>query len=140
MEFHRFNLFSVHTTSLKLHFLSSITGCYNSNWHADGYCDDANNNEACFFDGGDCCGSNVNTLVCTVCQCISEGGSGGGNVGIATTTPSLTTNNGGCADQASVGDGYCDDGNNNQECNFDGGDCCGSDVDTTYCTECQCLE
>ena len=23
-----------------------------------------------------------------------------------------------------VGDGYCDDGNNNPECNFDDGDCC----------------
>ena len=32
----------------------------NSGWHGDGYCDDVNNNEGCFFDGGDCCGSNVN--------------------------------------------------------------------------------
>ena len=36
--------------------MSSITGCYNPNWYADGLCDDENNNEACFFDGGDCCG------------------------------------------------------------------------------------
>jgi cathepsin B len=25
-----------------------------------------------------------------------------------------------------MGDGYCDSGNNNEECDFDGGDCCGS--------------
>ena len=38
------------------------------------------------------------------------------------------------------GDDYCDDGCNNAANNFDGGDCCGSDVDTTWCTQCQCLE
>ena len=37
-----------------------IAGCSFPSLHADGYCDDVNNNEACFFDGGDCCGSNVN--------------------------------------------------------------------------------
>merc|ERR1711894_550859 len=30
------------------------------------------------------------------------------------------------------GDGYCDDENNNSECAWDGGDCCGSDVDTSF--------
>ena len=25
------------------------------------------------------------------------------------------------------------------ECNFDGGDCCGPNVNTVYCTQCQCL-
>ena len=39
-----------------------------------------------------------------------------------------------------IGDGNCDDGNNNQQCNFDGGDCCGPDVKTDYCTECICRE
>ena len=47
-----------------------ITGCSYPSWHADGYCDDVNNDEACFFDGGDCCGSNVNTEWCTECQCL----------------------------------------------------------------------
>ena len=47
-----------------------IEGCEKPGWHADGYCDDENNNEACFFDGGDCCGSNVNTQYCTECQCL----------------------------------------------------------------------
>ena len=38
-----------------------------------------------------------------------------------------------------VGDWYCDDQNNNEGCLFDGGDCCGPSVDTTYCSQCQCL-
>jgi hypothetical protein len=39
-----------------------------------------------------------------------------------------------------VDDDSCDDGNNNEKCNYDGGDCCGNDVNTEYCDECQCLE
>ena len=40
------------------------------------------------------------------------------------------------------GDGYCDDGNNNENCQWDGGDCCynfkkGWDK---YCDDCQCLD
>ena len=42
--------------------------------------------------------------------------------------------------QGWIGDAYCDDINNNVNCNFDGGDCCGSIVNTQYCTECLCLE
>ena len=37
-----------------------------------------------------------------------------------------------------IGDGWCDDENNNESCGFDGGDCCGPNVDTQYCTECIC--
>ena len=29
-----------------------------------------------------------------------------------------------------IGDGFCDDPTNNNECNYDGGDCCGSDINT----------
>ena len=38
------------------------------------------------------------------------------------------------------GDGFCDDGNNNERCEYDGGDCCGSNIDTSYCSLCQCLD
>ena len=38
-----------------------------------------------------------------------------------------------------IGDNFCDDQNNNPECNYDGGDCCGPNIDTTYCTECLCI-
>ena len=45
------------------------SGCGNSSWKGDGSCDDENNNEGCDFDGGDCCGSNVNKAYCTGCKC-----------------------------------------------------------------------
>jgi len=57
-----------------------------SSWVKDGFCDDGCNNAANNFDGGDCCGSNVNTQWCTKCQCLqggSGGGSGGGSTGCA---------------------------------------------------------
>ena len=100
-----------HHFPLKVKLLRLIRGCFDPSWHADGYCDDDNNKEACFFDGGDCCGPNVNTEYCTECQCLSDGGSSGG-----------------CSDPDWVGDDFCNDGNNNQECNYDGGDCCGSNI------------
>ena len=39
-----------------------------------------------------------------------------------------------------IGDSYCDDENNNLECNYDSGDCCGPNINTQYCTECICFE
>ena len=38
-----------------------------------------------------------------------------------------------------VGDGYCHDEANNADCDYDGGDCCGSCVVKKYCSECECL-
>ena len=37
-----------------------------------------------------------------------------------------------------VKDGFCDDMNNIEACNYDGGDCCGVYVDKRYCVECKC--
>ena len=37
------------------------------------------------------------------------------------------------------GDGICDDINNNEHCEYDGGDCCGANVKKQYCFECQCI-
>ena len=45
----------------------------NAAWIGDSYCDDANNNEGCQWDGGDCCGDNVNTQWCQVCACLDPG-------------------------------------------------------------------
>ena len=103
-----------------------ITGCEVPGWHSDGYCDDGNNNEACWFDGGDCCGYHVITAFCLECICLEGGGESSGG-----TTPSCN---------GWLGDGYCDDINNNLECSYDGGDCCGPNVNTQYCSECLCLE
>merc|ERR1712110_944444 len=59
-----------------------------------------------------------------------------------TTTKKTTTasGTGGCGSPWWYGDGICDDDNNNQGCNYDGGDCCGSSVNTNYCTICKCLQ
>jgi hypothetical protein len=46
----------------------------------------------------------------------------------------------GCPAISWVGDGYCDDETNIEECQFDGGDCCLENVDLMYCTVCVCHE
>ena len=38
-----------------------------------------------------------------------------------------------------INDGFCDDINNNEACEFDDRDCCGVHVDKRYCLECKCL-
>ena len=88
----------------------------------DGYCQDENNNGACNYDGGDCCGSCIITEQCSQCQCLGGGETGGNDI-----------------PNPLIGDGYCQDEINNAECNYDGGDCCGACVVTVQCTECQCL-
>ena len=47
-----------------------IGSCGSPSWKGDDYCDDQNNNCGCDWDGGDCCGSNVNTNYCSVCECL----------------------------------------------------------------------
>ena len=85
----------------------------------DGYCDDQNNNEGCYFDGGDCCGSYVNTEFCTLCLCYED----------------FENCN---APMELIGNGLCNDEVNNVDCGYDGGDCCGACVNTEHCTECVC--
>jgi trypsin len=46
------------------------SGCGSPQWQGDNYCDDENNNGGCDFDGGDCCGANVNTQYCSLCACL----------------------------------------------------------------------
>merc|ERR1712146_170649 len=48
--------------------------------------------------------------------------------------------NGICAKPAWQGDGYCDDGNNNAGCDWDGGDCCDIDSSFEFCEACECLD
>ena len=101
-------------------------------WIGNNFFDNIYNNVNCSYDGRDCCGCNVNVDYCTECQCLDPNGSGGG-----TTCPQTTT----CNNKPGwIGDNYCDDINNHLDCNYDGGDCCGCNIDTIYCTECQCLD
>ena len=37
-----------------------------------------------------------------------------------------------------IGDGFCDDSNNKDACAYDGGDCCGIDVQKRFCYDCAC--
>ena len=50
--------------------------------------------------------------------------------------------NAGCRLPLNAKDQYCDDENNNFECNFDGGACCNNDASgwNNYCIDCECLE
>ena len=87
----------------------------------NGFCNDITNNQDCYFDGGDCCGSCVISNHCSECVCLDP-----------EAFVTLTLN-------PLLGDGYCDDEANNENCNFDGGDCCGPCINTKYCIECECL-
>ena len=46
---------------------------------------------------------------------------------------------GNCENPSEVANGFCNDETNIPECNFDGGDCCGSCVKKTFCSTCTCL-
>ena len=37
-----------------------------------------------------------------------------------------------------IDDGFCDDANNIEDCNYDGGDCCGISVQKNFCVNCTC--
>ena len=72
----------------------------------------------CHFDGGDCCGYDVNTQYCTECICFED---------LICASP-----------LALIGDGFCDDEANTAGCSYDGDDCCGDCANTDLCTECAC--
>ena len=41
---------------------------------------------------------------------------------------------------STLGDGNCDDENNNAECNYDGGDCNGPQLKKSLCSKCECFD
>lgn len=87
----------------------------------DGACNSENNNEACGWDGGDCC----------ECTCV-----GGSLYDCESSEFFCKDPNSACIDPlvveyencggdlSSYEDGSCDSINNNQACGWDGGDCC----------------
>ena len=44
----------------------------------------------------------------------------------------------GCANFALVGNGFCNNETNNEDCNYDGGDCCTMNANIISCSECVC--
>ena len=104
----------------------------------NGVCDEANNNAACTYDGGDCCES----------TCVDASFTCGSFFGFTCRDPSVndaddfTDDYGlGGGDDAGdtcvpdfIGDGDCDESNNNADCgNYDGGDCCDCICDGSNC-------
>ena len=84
----------------------------------NGNCDDDTNNEGCSYDGGDCCGLNVDTEYCTECICYAD---------LDCAVP-----------LALIGNSFCNDEANTAGCGYDGGDCCGDCANTDLCDECAC--
>jgi len=108
--------------------------CGSPQYAGDGFCDDDNNNKGCKYDEGDCCPPHnaLWDMYCNDCKCKQS-----------QPTPAVTTTpaTGGCGMPAFVGDGFCDDNNNNAGCNFDDGDCCEPHENAFwngYCEKCLC--
>ena len=135
----------------------------------DGICDDDFNNEECDWDGGDCCGDDVNTIFCSECECLNPNfkepfnTNNGYNIGNihkwdycnececldpydAGDSHSASESLHACGSPAFFNDNYCDDENNNEECSWDGGDCCSNfhDLCSSKCNKdekcCQIIE
>ncbi|CAM9139733.1 unnamed protein product, partial [Ectocarpus sp. 12 AP-2014] len=94
----------------------------------DSHCDQDNNNEICGYDFGDCC----------ECTCVSRrddeewacSSDGSGFACIDPTAPCVDDDDITidmveiCGYVRGLGDGWCNEENNNEACGYDGGDCC----------------
>ncbi len=89
----------------------------------DGHCHDICNNENRFKDLGDCCLDYISDEFCQVCLCHLDG---------------LRHNSTDTCDAGMIQDGYCHDACNDFMHDYDGGDCCLSEIDDTFCINCQC--
>ncbi|CAN0261753.1 unnamed protein product, partial [Scytosiphon promiscuus] len=85
----------------------------------EGICDEVNNNAECGYDGGDCCPSTCDSSASDYCPedsrvCVDPLAVDFGYVGYENCTGWLPD----------MGNGLCNEENNNAECGYDGGDCC----------------
>ena len=131
-------------------FYLTSQGCESPGPVNNGYCNDHVNTAECNYDGGDCCGSNVNIAYCDDCICYSHETCDGPLNFISDGYCNDETNNAGCnfdggdcllhcdAPLELVANGYCNDETNKEECVFDGGDCCGACANTDQCSDCVC--
>ncbi|CAM9891772.1 unnamed protein product, partial [Pylaiella littoralis] len=93
---------------------------------SDGFCDQDNNSEECGYDGGDCCPctcDDANNVLgygdsCTEFACIDP------DAPCVNDDDATVDKLEACFPAQGIGNGYCDMGNNKEECGFDGGDCC----------------
>ncbi|CAM9340740.1 unnamed protein product [Ectocarpus sp. 13 AM-2016] len=91
----------------------------------DGICDTSNNIEICGYDGGDCCectcgydSTDVLDGSCSDFACVDPTAS--------CFDESITVDMFENCDVELLGDGYCQESNNNEICDYDFGDCCES--------------
>jgi len=106
-------------------------GCF-AEWMHDLYCDEINNTPECNYDGGDCCQACCNAHPEFVPQGNSyscgDGESGFGNfaqcLDADCSHSDLPFDDSTECVEEWVGDLYCDEVNNKEACEFDGGDCC----------------
>ena len=103
----------------------------------DGKCQLQLNNVENFFDAGDCCLENPE------CQTVEEvknwqGGPRWNRTDMYCPQNICIRTDSYCI-EALMGDGICDDINNSNLCDFDGGDCCGPKKIKDFCCICACL-
>ena len=119
---------------------ASPTTCKTSpgqeDWIGDRICDDDYNNQQCNWDGGDCCLDENPGSDCLDPNSPNYSGSTTPSQQTTTTKQetTMTTTKATFACDISpgeedwIGDDVCDDKYNNQECNWDGGDCCQDEI------------
>ena len=94
-----------------MHFYKENGGI--SYWVGDGFCDDINNNEACDYDDGDCCGLSMKKNFCVQCICKGKSSSFKLMIQIELFSLVFTCKN----DKDCYGNGYChSDGRGRREC------------------------
>ena len=76
--------------------------CGNPQWKDDDHCDDANNNCGCDWDGGDCCGPDVNTDYCTECECLDPSAEYTTTTNSPSNISSYSPNNISCNDEGTL--------------------------------------
>ncbi|CAN0485268.1 unnamed protein product [Ectocarpus sp. 12 AP-2014] len=103
----------------------------------DGWCDQGKNNEACGYDGGDCCectceNAHDDDYRCMEFSCIDPNAACVNDDDI---TFDMVEN---CGYVSGIGNGWCDTGNNKEECGYDGGDCCSCTCQSAWDDENSC--
>ena len=106
--------------------------CGKPSFVGDSFCDDSNNNCACGWDSGDCCGKKQDSQYkyCKQCKCKDA----------TFVAPAPSKCKSSCGRPKWKGDNNCDDENNVCGCDWDGGDCCGVKNNYKYCSECKCKD
>merc|ERR1719291_448287 len=99
---------------------------------------------------GACCNNNFGgwDTYCSACECLEPSTTTTAAPTTTTTTttttaaPTTTGTPSGCGSPQWAEDQWCDDENNNADCNWDGGACCNNAFGgwDTYCSACECKD